>query len=61
MEREMTNLTAALDEMNADDKKNRRSGIHRRRFSYTHHLPERRAGNGRRRDDDNKAASKDER
>ena len=39
------------------DKENRRVGIDRRQFSYTHHLPERRAGKDRRRDDDNNEAS----
>ena len=39
------------------DKENRRVGIDRRQFSYTHYLPERRAGKDRRRDDENSEAS----
>lgn len=42
----------AIEESQPHDKKNRRIGIDRRQFSYTHHLPERRDGKDRRGDDD---------
>jgi hypothetical protein len=50
----------SLEDTNSKDKENRRIEIERRQFSYTHHLPERRNGKDRRReDDDRKHASED--
>jgi hypothetical protein len=50
-------MITAIDETQSPDKGNRRIGIDRRQFSYTHHLPERRDGNDRRRDNDETPAS----
>jgi len=47
------------EDTHANDKQNRRTGIDRRQFSYTHHLPERREGKDRRRDDDTTHPSED--
>jgi hypothetical protein len=52
-------MITANGDTHPKDKENRRIGIDRRQFSYTHHLPERRAGKDRRRDDDNSKASDD--
>jgi hypothetical protein len=50
----------SLEDTNPKDKENRRIESERRQFSYTHHLPERRNGKDRRReDDDRKHASED--
>lgn len=49
----------SLEDTNSNDKENRRIEIDRRQFSYTHHLPERRDGKDRRRDDDTTHASED--
>ena len=53
----MMNTTS--EDTDSKDSQNRRTGLDRRQFSYTHHLPERRAGKDRRRDDDNHKASGD--
>jgi hypothetical protein len=50
-------MITVIDETQSPDKGNRRTGIDRRQFSYTHHLPERRDGNDRRRDDDENTMS----
>jgi len=50
-------MISAMEETQSPEKGNRRIGIDRRQFSYTHHLPERRDGNDRRRDDDENTAS----
>lgn len=50
-------MITTKEDAHSKDKKNRRIEIDRRQFSYTHHLPERRAGKDRRRDDDNNEAS----
>lgn len=49
-------MTARKDTSNSE-KENRRTGIDRRQFSYTHHLPERRGGKERRRDNGEEDAS----
>jgi hypothetical protein len=45
-------MITTSEDTHSKDKENRRIGIDRRQFSYTHYLPERRAGKDRRRDDD---------
>lgn len=45
------------EDTDTDNGENRRIGIDRRQFSYTHHLPERRDGNDRRQDDEDDEAS----
>jgi hypothetical protein len=50
-------MTTTIEDTQSKDSQNRRTGIDRRQFSYTHHLPERRAGKNRRQDDDNHKAS----
>jgi len=50
-------MMTTIEDTQSKDSQNRRTGIDRRQFSYTHHLPERRAGKDRRRDDDNHKAS----
>jgi len=50
-------MITAIDDTHSKDNLNRRVGIDRRQFSYTHYLPERRAGKDRRRDDDNNKPS----
>ena len=52
-------MTTPLEDTHSNGKQNKRIGIDRRQFSYTHHLPERRDGEDRRRDDDNNHASDD--
>jgi hypothetical protein len=44
-------MITAINPTQPPDKGNRRIGIERRQFSYTHYLPERREGNDRRRED----------
>ena len=51
-------MISAIKDPQASEKENRRTGIDRRQFSYTHHLPERRGGKDRRQDDDENATSK---
>lgn len=51
-------MITATEDAQASEKENRRTGIDRRQFSYTHHLPERRDGEDRRQDDDENATSK---
>jgi hypothetical protein len=48
----------AIKDTQPHDKDNRRIGIDRRQFSYTHHLPERRDGKDRRREDETPASEK---
>jgi hypothetical protein len=50
-------MISAIDNFQPGEKDNRRTGIDRRQFSYTHHLPERRGGKDRRQDDDENATS----
>jgi hypothetical protein len=50
-------MITATEDTHSKDKENRRIGIDRRQFFYTHYLPERRAGKDRRREDDNSKAS----
>ncbi len=52
-------MIASIEDTPSSDKKNRRIGIDRRHFSYTHHLPERRDGKDRRRDNDQNNTSED--
>jgi len=52
-------MIASIEDTRSGTKENRRIGIDRRQFSYTHHLPERRDGKDRRRDDDQNNASED--
>ena len=52
-------MTTSIEDTNSRDSQNQRTGLDRRQFSYTHYLPERRAGKDRRRDDDNQKASGD--
>jgi len=52
-------MITSIENSRSNDKANRRIGIDRRQFSYTHHLPERRDGKDRRLDDDNNNASGD--
>lgn len=49
--RKTLEMITAIEETQSPHKGNRRTGIDRRQFSYTHYLPERRDGNDRRRDD----------
>lgn len=46
-------MSTSTEDTHPKDKENRRIEIDRRRFSYTHYLPERRAGKDRRGDDEN--------
>jgi hypothetical protein len=50
-------MITAINPTQPPDKGNRRIGIDRRQFSYTHYLPERRDGNDRRREDDENTVS----
>ena len=50
-------MITTTEDTHSKDKENRRIEIDRRQFSYTHYLPERRAGKDRRRDDDSSKAS----
>ena len=50
-------MIAAIDNPQFNEKENRRTGIDRREFSYTHYLPERRGGKDRRRDKAENSAS----
>jgi hypothetical protein len=50
-------MISAIEDTHSKDKDDRRVEIDRRQFTYTHHLPERRAGKDRRRDDDNNKPS----
>jgi hypothetical protein len=52
-------MITTIEDTHSNDKQNKRIGIDRRQFSYTHHLPERRDGKDRRRDDDNSHVSDD--
>ncbi len=52
-------MITSIEDTDSNDKENRRIGVDRRQFSYTHHLPERRDGKDRRRDDDTNHASED--
>jgi hypothetical protein len=52
-------MIASIEDTPSSNKENRRIGIDRRQFSYTHHLPERRDGKDRRWDDDKNNASED--
>ena len=52
-------MISAVEDPQTSEKENRRTGIDRRQFSYTHHLPERRGGKDRRQDDDESTASKE--
>ena len=50
-------MITAIEDTHSKDKENRRVEIERRQFSYTHYLPERRAGKDRRGNNDNNKAS----
>jgi hypothetical protein len=50
-------MITSIENTNSIDKENRRIEIDRRQFSYTHHLPERRDGKDRRRDDNSNHTS----
>lgn len=50
-------MITAIEDTHSKDKENRRIEIDRRQFSYTHYLPERRAGKDRRDNDDTNKAS----
>ena len=52
-------MTTTLEDTHSNDRQNKRIGIDRRQFSYTHHLPERRDGEDRRRTDDSNHVSDD--
>ena len=52
-------MTTTLEDTHSNDRQNKRIGIDRRQFSYTHHLPERRNGEDRRRADDSNHVSDD--
>ena len=52
-------MTTTLEDTHSNDRQNKRTGIDRRQFSYTHYLPERRDGEDRRRADDSNHASDD--
>ena len=49
----------SIDETNTDHPEKRRTGIERRQFSYTHHVPERRKGKDRRQETDSERPSED--
>ena len=51
-------MITAIEDAQASEKENRRTGIDRRQLSYTHYLPERRGGKDRRQDDDENTTSK---
>ena len=55
--RKTLHMISTIENSQSNEKENRRTGIDRREFSYTHYLPERRGGKDRRRDKDENSAS----
>ena len=50
-------MITTIKDTQSHEKDNRRTGIDRRQFSYTHHLPERRGEDDRRREKDENSVS----